>query len=211
MIKDKKNIVIIILITIVIIILIVLVNRMLSEDKDEQKFIKLDNETKNHNYGSISNEQKTIGMNELTKIMENKTDKCKIIVNGDKITEKEIAFTDFQYNNSVISEDEKKVDATTQLIKEYLVEQDAKEKGVELNNEECRKIEEITKEQIKKEDKETNAILNAVNMDYNEFLEFYIKRRKRLEVRAKWRRYLYDAIKEEKLDIESKEYESKYK
>ena len=76
------------------------------------------------------NEQKNTATNELGTIMDGKTDKCKVIVNGEKITEREIAYIDFQINNTVLNEQQEKKDAINEAIKEYVVVQDAKQRNI---------------------------------------------------------------------------------
>ncbi len=213
MLKNKKNIGIIILTIIVIILIIVLIYKTIIKNNNKPKIANTQNILENKlNGGSIySDEQIKTGIDELNKIMKKKTNKNRVSVNGEKITEREIAFVDFQYNNSIINNSGEKINAEEQIIKEYLIEQDAKKEGITLNEEEIEKIEKKIKKQAQKGSEEIEAILKAVSMNYDEFIEFYIKRMKRLEVQTKWSLYIAEAIKSGELNTDNSEFNAKCK
>ena len=161
--KDKRYIGIIILLVIVMTALIILICKTISRSKektynmsnnivDEQENLNLENRFDSQQSSNVfSNEQRNTATNELGTIMDGKTNKCKVIVNGEKITEREIAYIDFQINNTVLNEQQEKKDAINEAIKEYVVVQDAKQRNIFLTEEENKMIEERTKKQFAKD------------------------------------------------------------
>lgn len=219
MLKDRKNIGIIILIIIVIIALIILVTKIAVSDKEKEKMdVNVLNKEENtistknqQNSILLSNEEKQEGMNELSHIMENKTNKCVLIINGEKVSEKELAYVDFQKNSEVLHKGEEKKDTINEIIKEYVVAQDAKNKDIFLSDKENKEIEERVKKNFQKDNKGTSEVLNATHMEYEEFVEFYTNRMKRLELQTKWSLYITDAIKSGELSTENNDFNAKCK
>lgn len=159
----------------------------------------------------FSNEEIKEGMNELSQMMKDKTDRCVLIINGERVSEKELAYVNFQRNSEVIYKGEEKKDVISEVIKEYIAAQDAKDKKITLTEKEIKRIEERVKKNFQKGSNSTNEMLKAVNMKYEEFLEFYTSRMKRLEIQTKWSLYITDAIKEDKLKTENNTFNEKCK
>ncbi len=141
----------------------------------------------NNNLGEIKSKNSVLTEEEKMKIideikiaLENKTDKEVLAVNGEKISEREIAFLDFQLNNSYVS-DEKPKDAKTEIIKEYAICQDAKKLNISLTNEEIKKIEDEVKY-----GEEVKEILDILDISYYEFREVYIQRMTKSQLKTKW-------------------------
>ena len=210
MLKDKRNIGIIILIVVVITALLILISKKMINNKANQQQ-ENSNKINQTNNSLLSNEEKREAMNELSQIMANKTDKCVLIINGKEITEKEIAYVNFQKNSEVLHEGQEKKDAINKVIKEYVVAQDAKERQISLTEEESKSIEEGVKKNFQKDSDEMKEILNATYMNYEEYLEFYIARMKRLEIQTKWSLYITDAIKSGEINTDSKIFNQKCK
>jgi len=219
MLKNKKNIGIIILVMIIAILIIVLINKIilknnqqLGDSLSKHEKVELNNEIKfQQTDGGLSRNEIETGMNELSTAMKNKTDKCKIIVNGEKISEKDIAYIDFIINNTITNENQEKKDAINEAIIECVIEQDARARGITLTKQESESIEERTKGQFKKDREGMNNVLNSFHMNYDEFLEFYIAKMKRLELETKWTMHISDAIKKGELYIEKEELNEKCK
>lgn len=221
--KDKRYIGIIILLVIVMTALIILICKTISRNKektynmsnnivDEQENLNLENRFDSQQSSNVfSNEQRNTATNELGTIMDGKTDKCKVIVNGEKITEREIAFAEFQYNNSIVNTNGQKIDTEDRLIKEYLVGQDAKDKGIALTENENKNIEDRIKDQMEVDKNSTKVILRTLNMKYDEFLEFYTKRIKRLEIETKWTLHINEAIRKGELNTKNEAFNKKCK
>ena len=218
MIKDKRYIGIIILLVIVMTALIILICKTISRSKektynmsnnivDEQENLNLENRFDSQQSSNFfSNEQRNTATNELGTIMDGKTDKCKVIVNGEKITEREIAYIDFQINNTVLNEQQEKKDATNEAIKEYVVVQD-----IFLTEEENKMIEERTKKQFAKDKDGMDSTLNTFQMDYDEFLKFHIAKIKRLEIGTKWTLHINEAIRKGELNTKNEAFNKKCK
>lgn len=216
MLKDRKNIGIIILTVIVIITFTILIAKIITNNKEntsnqEKRVEDLLNAKNQQSSILLSNEEREKGINELSQMMENKTDKCALIVNGEKVSEKEIAYVNFQKNSKVLHKEQEEKDIINEVIIEYVVAQDAKDKDIFLTDEENKRIEERVKENFKKGNDGMNEILNATHMEYEEFLKFYTARMKRLEVQTKWSLYITDAIKSGKLNTESNKFNEKCK
>lgn len=221
MLKDKKNIGMIILIVIIVTTLIILVSKMMLRQQQvsnntEKQQEKVNNTVSQKNEEEIqksnvelSNSEKVVGMNEISKVMQNKTNRCKMIVNGEKVSEREIAYMDFLVNNDTLTGNQDKEDTISKVIKEYAIAQDAKEKNIFLTDEENRNIENLIKEKYKKESEGMNDILDSFHMDYDEFLEFHIDKMKRLELQTKWTLQINNDIKNGKLKTDSKTFNEK--
>lgn len=210
MLKDKKNIGIIVMIVIVITISIILVSKMMWKNKKIDKNISSKEENQQSS-SLFSNEEIKEGINELSQMMGNKTDKYVLIINGERVSEKEIAYVNFQRNSEVIHKGEEKKDVIVEIIKEYIVAQDAKDKRITLTEEESKRIEERVEKNFPKGSNNTTEVLKAINMKYDEFLEFYTTRMKRLEIQTKWSLYITDAIKEDRLKTENNAFNEKCK
>ena len=216
----KRRIVIIIVALIVLVFKTVLkskenqqtMSNMFTEQKEFTNRVDSKDGLTNKQGNSIFlNEQKNTATNELGTIMDGKTDKCKVIVNGEKITEREIAFAEFQYNNSIVNTNGQKIDTEDRLIKEYLVGQDAKDKGIALTENENKNIEDRIKDQMEVDKNSTKVILRTLNMKYDEFLEFYTKRIKRLEIETKWTLHINEAIRKGELNTKNEVFNKKCK
>lgn len=206
MIKRKRNISIIILIILVIILAIILIVKITRNKIGE----KGDNQVTSSS-SILSNEEKQEVIDKIGQQIGNKTDKEVLIVNKEKISEREIALINFQINNKYVNDTENLKDAVDETIKEYIIVQDAKEKGIILSENESKNIENKVKGFIIKDDTETNSILNAFNMEYEEFLEFYINRTKRLELMSKWKIHIMNVIdNKETINVDSESFNKKY-
>lgn len=210
MLKDKKNIGIMILIVIVMTASIILISKVMWKNR---KFDENISSQEGHQSNSLlfSNEEIKEGMNELSQMMKDKTDRYVLIINGEKVSEKEIAYVNFQRNSEVIHKGEEKKDVISEIIKEYIVAQDAKDKKISLTEEESKRIEERVKKNFQKDSNSTAEMLKATYMDYEEFLEFYMARMKRLEIETKWTLYITEAIKSGELKTESSVFNEKCK
>lgn len=220
MLKDIKNISIAILIVIVIISSMILIAKIITGNKkkeiidrkisnQEENVTKVLDMKKQENRTLLSNEEKQNGMNELSEMMKNKTDKCVLIINGEEVSEKEIAYVNFQKNSEVLHKGQEKKNIISEIIKEYIIDQDARDKGIFLSDEENREIEESVKKNFQKNSNEMNIILDATHMKYEDFVKFYTSRMKRLEVQTKWSLYITDAIKNGELNTENNEFNEK--
>ncbi len=221
--KDKRYIGIIILLVIVMTALIILICKTISRNKektynmsnnivDEQENLNLENRFDSQQSSNVfSNEQRNTATNELGTIMDGKTNKCKVIVNGEKITEREIAYIDFQINNTVLNEQQEKKDAINEAIKEYVVVQDAKQRNIFLTEEENKMIEERTKKQFAKDKDGMDSTLHTFQMDYDEFLKFHIAKIKRLEIGTKWTLHINEAIRKGELNTKNEAFNKKCK
>lgn len=137
-----------ILILIIVVIVIVVI-------KTSMKNTKTYNQTNNNeitnqnNSNMISNEVLEKGINELKHTLDNKTNKIVLIVDGAEISEREIAFIDFQMNNSYVKGDKENKDPIKRAIENHVILQDANKIGKELSQEESETIEKDIKETAK--------------------------------------------------------------
>ncbi len=151
MLKDRKNIGVIILIittTIILTSTIILISKTMLKNKKIDENIS-SKETNQQSNSLFSNEEIREGMNALGQMMKDKSDRCVLIINGESVSEKEIAYVDFQKNSEIIHKEQKKKDAVSEVIKEYVVKQDAKNKKISLTEEESNSIEERVKKIFK--------------------------------------------------------------
>lgn len=214
--KDKMKKIIITLITIILILVLILIGKIISKDKKQEKELKYVTGQLNSNaiqkiYEGLSNNEIKDGMNQLKNIMEKKTNASKIIVNGEEVSEKEIAYMDFIINNTLINENQEKKDAISEIIKEYAIAQDAKKKNIKFTYEENKIIETRTRNQFSKDKEGMNDILNLFQMSYDEFLKFYTDKVKRLELQTRWTLYISNAIKNGKLYTDFEAFNNKCK
>lgn len=181
-----------------------------NEEVDNSVIISANKELYDEEKRIISKEEMKDVISDIKNRIGSKTNKVVLIVNGEKITEKEIALIDFQINNQYVNSKELK-DAVDKTIKEYVILQDARKKKIELTNEEVKNIEKRVQGFIKKTDEETSMIIDALNMNYNEVLKFYSDRTKKLEIISKWNDYITDAIiNNAEINIDSQEFKNKY-
>lgn len=218
MLKNKKNAGILILITLILTLAIILTTKII-KNKDYQENnnqISINSNERDNKVSSIlSSEEKQEAIDEIKNEVGNKTNKEVLVVNGERISEKEIAWTDFQRNNpyadKYFNKNGKKVNAVDEVIKQYIILQDAREKEIILTDKEIKNIEEKVKESFKENDEEMQNVLKAVNMNYDEFLEFYTDSTKKSELKLKWTSYITDAINSGKINIDSEKFNEKYK
>lgn len=222
----KKNIIIILIIVIIAlggILAIKFIQKNkdteVSNEKIENNMVKLTesiesnnmiSNEENNNNTKLSNEEIEDGMAELKHSLENKKDKIVLIVNGEEISEREIAYIDFQLNNKYVTKGEISKDAIAETIEQYVILQDARKNNMTLTNDRNRQIEERTKKNLKEGTEETNQFLEAFNMQYDDFIEFYIDRTKKSEIILQWKTHIIDEINNGKIKIDDKNFNSKY-
>lgn len=225
MLKDKKNIGIIILIVVVITALIILISKIILRDRYTQqaKSNILSNQVSNgeleqkeeneslQTNDELSNHEIKESLDKLNKLMKDKTDKCQVIVNGEEISEREIAYIEVTINNAMFNGNQEKSDAVNEAIKEYVIVQDAKVRNIILTDEEEKGIEKIAKELFSEDKEGMGEMLNSFQMSYDEFLTFHTDKMKRLELGTKWTLYIKAAIKNGELHTENEEFNEKCK
>ena len=111
----------------------------------------------------MTEEEKEKNIEEMKIALENKTDKEILAVNGEKITEKELAFLNYQLNNSIANESGEKKDTVAEIIEDYAIYKDARELNIIVTNEEIANIENKVKS-----DKTVNNLAEKLDMDYDE-------------------------------------------
>lgn len=153
----------------------------------------------------LSDEEKKNLMKTIGNALENETNKEVLSVNGEKITEREIALCDFQLNHSIVNEEEKK-DTVDEIIKDYVISQDADKLGISLTAKEMQDIKDVVKF-----DEDTADLLKELNMSYNEFCEMYINRRTKLDLKLKWATHIMELINNGDINISSELFNNKYK
>ena len=161
----------------------------------------------------LSEEQKENVISNLKEYSED-TDDYKIYVNGERISKEEIELIKFQTNNDFrISKSQKKSEdeIIQDIIKNHIILQDAKKNNITLTQTESEEIENSIDEYTQQDIQETKDIANALDMDYDTFIEFYKTRRKNIEIISKWKINLANLINEEKVQINDGEFNDKYK
>lgn len=211
MLKNRKKIYIIILAIIsILIIFFIFTRNNIKEEKEKEK----EKEKAETVYSTeLSKEQKEDVISNLKEYSED-TDNYKIDVNGERISKEEIELTKFQTNNDFrISKSQKKSEdeIIQDVIKNHVILQDAKKNNITLTQTESEEIEKNIDEYTNQNIQETKDIANALNMDYDTFIEFYKTRRKNLEIISKWKVNLANLINEEKIQIDDSEFNNKYK
>ena len=221
MLKEKKNIGIIILIVVVITALIILIskvtlkNRYTQQTKNNilsnQEVSNDELEQREEANSGVTNEEIASRIDELSEVMKDKTDKCQVIVNGEEISEREIAYIEVTTNNAMFNENQEKSDAVNEAIKEYAIVQDAKARNIALTDEEEKGIEKTAKELFSEDREGMDEMLNLFQMSYDEFLKFHTDKMKRLELGTKWTLYIKEVIKNGELHTENEAFNEKCK
>lgn len=168
------------------------------------------NEEKTKVNGILSEEERLAIANEIKDAFENKTDKKILKVNGEEISEKEIAFIDYQKNNELVNKGEE-IDAINETIKQYVILQDAEKNDIKLTESEEKNIKTRIEKSIQNStEKEIDALLDSFNMNQEEFMEFYVDREKKLEIISKWTVQMMTKIHNEEIIIEDETFKKKY-
>lgn len=159
----------------------------------------------------LSEEERLEVAEEMKQTFENKIDKTVLKVNGEEISEKEIALIDFQRNNQYVNKDGEKIDAVDEAIKQYVILQDAEKNNITLTEEQEKDIKARMEKSIQNStEEETKALLDAFKMTQEEFIEFYVDRTKKLEIISKWSYTISNKINNGELKIEDEEFNNRY-
>ena len=172
MIKTKKRIYLIAIIFIILIIITTIFISNKVNGKNESK-----EGTINGNTALLDNEK---ALNEIENALKDKSDKTILIVGKNKISEKEIALIDLQINNQYINSNGETKNAIDEAIRQYTILQNAEQINIFLTDEEVKEIETNVNEYTNANEKEMQNILETFNMTYDQFINFYIDRTKKL-------------------------------
>lgn len=181
------------------IILIIILGRQL-EKNNQFKDDKIDSAN-----GILTEEEKIDGLKKIKQEIGSKKDKVVLLVNGEEITEKEIADEDFRLNNQYVNKTGQKRDAVEEIIKKYVVYQDAQKQNMSLTDKEKKEIEDRIRNS-----KETPELAKAFKLSYNEYCEMVIKRTIILEMNSMWHENLLNSISENKLEFYNENFKNKY-
>ena len=159
----------------------------------------------------LSEEERLEVAEEIKQTFENKTDKTVLKVNGEEISEKEIAYIDFQKNNQYVNKDGEKINAVDEAIKQYVILQDAEKNNITLTEEQEKDIKTRIEKSIQNStEEETEALLDAINMNQEEFIEFSVDRERKLEIISKWIVEIMIKIDNGEIEINDEEFNNKY-
>ncbi len=167
----------------------------------------------NNNLGEIKSKNSVLTEEEKMKIideikiaLENKTDKEVLAVNGEKISEREIAYVNYQLNNSTVNKSGVKKDPIDEVIREYVICQNARELGISLSEKEMEEIKEVVKddESVKKQSEK-------LNMSYDEVRQMYIDGRVKIELEMKWTSNVLGKISKGTLNFDNELFNQKNK
>ncbi len=197
----------------IIIILILVVVLIICFAKKNNKDISLDNQISseiNDKYRlelGKPNDEYVLSVEDSNRIIQEikeefkdtTTDKVILYLNEEPIKEKEIAFKRYQLN-------EKSNDAEDELIKDYVICQNAEELNISLSEREMKKI-----ENTPNLDEDTRKLAEATNMTYEDFNEMYINMEKRAIIETKWVAHVGEKIINGELKVNSEIFENKYK
>ncbi len=164
-----------------------------------------------NNYEKYLKESEIAPYEEIEYFFKDTTDKVVVYVNGDLITEREIALVDLNNNNNYIknyteiNQDEGNVDPVKIAIQEKIICQEAERLGLFVSEEQIKEIKEVPnyEEDIKK-------MAESANMDYSEYEELYIKSQKQFFLKAKWREYVIPKLHTGEISVDTKEFNNKY-
>ena len=157
------------------------------------------------NRGNISEEEKDRIINEIKDSLDNTTDKKVLSVNGEKISEREIAYVNYQLNNSTVNKSGDLKDPVDEVIREYVICQDAKELGISLSEKE---MEEIRK--VVKDDESVKKQAEILNISYDEVRQMYIDGRVKIELEMKWTSKVVGQITKGTLNFDNELFKQKY-
>lgn len=157
---------------------------------------------------SITDESTEV-LNEMRNSLENKENKIAIVIDGEEISEKEIAFIDFQINNKYVNDGNEK-NAVDETIKEYAILKDAKKCGIAVTDEENKNMQEQANKLFSENTDDLNYILEIMGMSSDEFLDFYIDQTKKQEVISKWEIRTINLITKGEIKIENEEFNNIY-
>lgn len=176
--------------------------------------VQIENNTYNSNQnsntqiesGKLSEEEKDRIINEIKDSLENTTDKEVLAVNGEKISEREIAYVNYQLNNSTVNKSGVKKDPIDEVIREYVICQNARELGISLSEKEMEEIKEVVKddESVKKQSEK-------LNMSYDEVRQMYIDGRVKIELEMKWTSNVLGKISKGTLNFDNELFNQKNK
>ena len=184
----------------------VIIIRLKSDDTHLEDTIdninQIDEEDKS---GRISEEEKNEIIHEIKDALKDTTDKTVLEVNGEKITERELAYKNYQLNNSSLNEGEQK-EPIDEMITEYVICQDAKQQGITIKEKEMEDIRKVVKD-----DNDVKNLAEALNMTYDEVREMYMNGRVRIELRMKWTSKVLEKINEGTLNFGNELFNEKCK
>lgn len=190
--NKKKIIVIITILTLMILAIVFVINNS-----------QIENNKKN---SGLSEEEKQNIINEIKTELENTTEKPILSVNEEKITERELAFANYQLNNTAVNKTGENKDPVHEITKKYVVYQNAQELNISLSNEEIKEI----KNQVKY-DENIKELSKELDMSYDDFCEMYVKTTERAKVEMKWIAYIGDKIANGEINIDNELFNNKYK
>lgn len=155
---------------------------------------------------SLSDEEKKQIIDKIKYGFENVTDRVIFSINGEEINERELAFVDYQLNNSAVNQNGEIKDSIHEITKDYVVYQNAKELNISLSDEDIEKIRDTVKS-----DEDVKELSKELNMSYDEFCEMYVNTTKRAKVEMKWIAYVGDKIANGEINIDNELFNNKYK
>lgn len=183
---------------IVIIIIIVLLITFVIMNSKKIKSEKYNNNNNNNISSDI--EENEAASNRIKAGINGKTDKKVLSVNGEIITELDIALYDVQLNKSGNTKN-----INDEIIKFYSICQDAEERGLSLSDEDIKNIQRrIDSDEIKK-------LIEESYVDYNICYETILKNYTKYTLLDKWNIRIMNEIIEGKINIDNDSFKGKYK
>lgn len=142
---------------------------------------------------------------EMSEFFEGTTNKVVLYVNGEEVTDIELALENYHQNNSVINANEEMKNFIDSKIEKVVICQDANNKGFFVSDKEVEKIKSIPKYE---EDMRKKA--KKLNMSYEECEQMYIKSQKMLYLELKWQDDVIPKIHSGEIRVNTEEYAEIY-
>lgn len=201
-----KKIFFILIILLIFILTIVKANQVLDNKSRKGEIIESNGQVSNPETDLLSEEEKNDTINKLKDELVDTTNKIVLEVNDEKVNEREIAYVNYQLKNSTVNEEQKSKNATDEIIKDYVICQDAQKQNISLTDKEIKIIEDRVNNAENMDD-----LLKSLNLTYDELQEMYVKRTKKLELKRKWVADTIDKINAGKMNFDDETYNAKYK
>lgn len=211
--NKAKRLIILIVIIIMLVVIFIIANNILNND------YSLDNSVVNNyaireesNYEKYLKERDESTYEEMGRFFENTTNEICIYVNGEEITKKEIALTNFSNNNNYIknytnvNQLKSYVDPIQKIVQEFVICQEAEILGITFTEKDVEKI-----KSVPNYEEDIKEISKSVNMSYDECEEMYIESEKRFYLVSKWQEYIIPKLNNGEINIDNKEFNEKYK
>lgn len=217
--NKKKILQIIIIIFIVLVILVITlmkiyfnrsINNATNNIQKEEIYNKLEKGNEISNYDEFVDDNEETSdyrdLEEMSTFFKDATDNIVLCINGEEITEREVALENYHKNNSAVNLTGDERDYIQSTIQKVVICQEAEKLGFSVSEAE---IEEIKSIPHYEEDMRRKA--EKLNMSYDECEQMYIKSQKMLYLELKWQDDVIPKLHSGEIKVDSEEFKEIHK